>query len=378
MTEIPAPFTVAVPDAELEALRTRLRLTRWPEAETAAGWIQGAPLAETRALADYWANEYDWRRCEAALNQWPQYSVEIDGLTIYFLHVRSAHSQAVPLLLTHGWPGSVLEFLDTIPLLTDPTRHGGTAADAFHVVIPSLPGYGFSGKPEQTGWGVGRIAQAWGKLMAMLGYDDWFAQGGDWGSLVTTAIAADRVPGCRGIHVNMISMKAEPKDPANPTLAERRALDAAARYQREDLGYVSQQKTKPQTIGYGLVDSPVALLAWIFEKMQSWTDNRGDLFSCLSRDRILDNVTLYWLTASGASAARLYWESAGRVGEDPIDLPSAVSMFPGELIPVPREWLGRYCKLVYFNEPDKGGHFAAWEQPEIFVAELRAAFALMR
>jgi pimeloyl-ACP methyl ester carboxylesterase len=377
MSEI-KPFTIAVPQSALVDLALRLDLTRWPEKEAVADWTQGAPLAEVRALAAYWRQGYDWRACEARLNALPQFTTVIDGLEIHFLHVRSAHADAMPLVLTHGWPGSVLEFMDAVPLLTDPVAHGGKAEDAFHLVIPALPGFGFSGKPEAAGWGVERIARAWGELMARLGYTRWFAQGGDWGSAVTSQIAAQKIAGCAGIHLNMAVASPLPEDMANPTPATLKALTAMKHYQEWDSGYSTQQKTRPQTVGYGLVDSPVGLLAWIFEKMWAWTDNKGSPYDCLTRDQILDNVMLYWLTASGASSARLYWEGFGNFVPQEIDLPTGVSLFPREIFPTPREWLRHIRQLVYWNELPAGGHFAAWEQPALFAQELRAAFALIR
>jgi len=378
MTDAITPFTIAVPQAALDDLALRLDLTRWPEKEAVGDWTQGAPLAEVQALAAYWRNGYDWRRCEGRLNALPQFTTAIDGLEFHFLHVRSPHAGAAPLILTHGWPGSVLEFVDAIPLLTDPVAHGGRSEDAFHVVIPALPGFGFSGKPAETGWGVERIARAWGVLMERLGYDRWFAQGGDWGSVVTSQIGAQKIAGCAGIHLNMAGGSPTPEDLASPSPAAVKALKAAQHYRDWDSGYSTQQKTRPQTIGYGLVDSPVGLLAWIFEKMWGWTDNRGSPYDALSRDQILDNISLYWLTASGASSARIYWESFGNITPKEIDLPAGASLFPREIIPTPREWMRHMKQLVYWNETDRGGHFAAWEQPELFAEELRACFALMR
>jgi pimeloyl-ACP methyl ester carboxylesterase len=367
-------FTLAVPEAELDDLRTRLTRTRWPEKEAVSDWSQGTPLAELQALCAYWQQGYDWRRCEARLNALGQFKTEIDGLDIHFLHVRSPHADAVPLLITHGWPGSVIEFMGVIEELANPAD-GGLA---FHVVAPSLPGFGFSGKPTATGWGVEKIGRAWGELMTRLGYARWFAQGGDWGSAVTTAIAVQKVAGCAGIHLNMPIGRPLPDDMANPTPPELKALTALKYYQDWDSGYSTQQRTRPQTVGYGLVDSPAGLAGWIFEKMWAWTDNSGSPFDALSRDAILDNIMLYWLPATGASSARLYWESFGSFAPQKIDLPVAVSAFPKEILPTPRKWAERnYTKLVHWGEMERGGHFAAWEQPEAFVRELRTAFALM-
>lgn len=372
------PFTIAVPQSALDELNQRLDLTRWPEKEAVDDWTQGAPLAEVRALAEYWRDGYDWRRCEARLNALPQFKTVIDGLEFHFIHLHSPHAGAAPLVLTHGWPGSLIEFLDAIPRLVDPVAHGGRAEDAFHVVVPALPGFGFSGKPERSGWGIERIARAWGVLMARLGYNRWFAQGGDWGSAVTTQIGAQQVAGCAGIHVNMAIGAPPPEAMTNSDAAALRALTAMKHYQDWDSGYSTQQKTRPQTIGYALVDSPVGLLAWIFEKMWAWTDNQGSPYDALSRDQILDNVMLYWLTASGASSARLYWESFGSFVPTEIAIPSGASLFPKEIFPTPKDWLGHMKQLVYWNELPAGGHFAAWEQPDLFVQEVRACFALMR
>lgn len=373
------PFTLAVPQAQIDDLHRRIDMTRWAERETVEDWSQGTPLAALRELVRYWREEYDWRRCEAWLNATGQFTARIDGLPIHFLHVRSRHENATPLVLTHGWPGSILEFRNCIAALTDPEAHGGTAEDAFHVVIPALPGFGFSGKPTQAGWGVERIGRAWGELMRGLGYARWFAQGGDWGSAVTTAIALQKVEGCAGIHLNMPIARPLPDDLAAPSPAEVRALTALQHYQDWDSGYSKQQQTRPQTVGYGLVDSPVGLAGWIYEKMWAWTDNAGRAEDALDRDAILDNIMLYWLPAAGASSARLYWESFGSFAAKDIDLPVAVSAFPKEILPTPRKWAERhYRTLVHWGDMEKGGHFAAWEQPEAFVRELRIAFGNMR
>jgi pimeloyl-ACP methyl ester carboxylesterase len=369
-------FTLAVSQSELDGLNARIDLVRWPEKESVSDWSQGAPLAELQELVAYWRNGYDWRVCEAKLNAFGQYMTEIDGLDIHFIHVRSPHKNAMPLVITHGWPGSVIEFMGVIEALANPAD----PAQAFHVVAPSLPGFGFSGKPAATGWGVQRIARAWGELMTRLGYTRWVAQGGDWGSIVTTSIGAQALPGCAGIHLNMPLVRPEPEDLVDPSPGEAKALAAFQYYQDWDSGYSKQQSTRPQTLGYGLVDSPVGQAGWIFEKMKAWTDNQGSPYDALSRDQILDNIMLYWLPANGASSARIYWESFGAAfAPDPITLPVAVSAFPKEIIPAPRKWAERYLKnLVHWGELDKGGHFAAWEQPEQFVRELRTAFALMR
>jgi len=374
MSEIRA-FTLAVPQQELDDLNTRIDLTRWPEKETVEDWSQGTPLAALQDLVAYWRAGYDWRRCEARLNALGQFMTEIDGLPIHFIHVRSPHGGAMPLIMTHGWPGSVIEFMGVIEALTNPDD----PAQAFDLVLPSLPGFGFSGKPATTGWGVEKIGRAWGELMARLGYSRWVAQGGDWGSAVTTAIGVQKIAGCAGIHLNMPIGRPLPEDMENPTPAELKALGALKHYQDWDSGYSTQQRTRPQTVGYGLVDSPVGLAGWIFEKMWAWTDNSGSPFDALSRDQILDNIMLYWLPANGASSARLYWESFGSFAPQEIELPVAVSAFPKEILPTPRKWAERnYRNLVHWGDMEKGGHFAAWEQPDAFVAELRAAFAKMR
>lgn len=375
------PFTAAVPQDQIDDLHARIDSTRWPEKEPVDDWTQGVPLAALQDLVAYWRGGYDWRRCEARLNQFGQYLTEIDGLDIHFLHVPSPHAEAMPLVLTHGWPGSVVEFMDAIPFLTDPVAHGGKAEDAFHVVVPSLPGYGFSGKPGRTGWGVPKVGEAWAELMGRLGYDRWFAQGGDWGAIVTTVMGAQAPKGLAGIHTNMPIARIFPedRDDKDPKVVE--ALAAGERYNQWDSGYSKIQATRPQTIGYGLVDSPVALAGWIYEKMWAWTDNQGKPEQALSRDAILDNITLYWLTATGASAARMYWESFGTIGKGDfkVDLPSAISTFPREITKAPRQWAERTLRnIVYWNDCDRGGHFAAWEEPDLFVAELRKAFALMR
>lgn len=374
MSEI-RPSTLAVPQQELDDLNTRIDLTRWPEKETVEDWLQGTPLAALQDLVAYWRHGYDWRRCEARLNGLGQFVTEIDGLPIHFIHVRSPHAGAMPLIMTHGWPGSVIEFMGVIEALTNPDD----PSQAFDLVLPSLPGFGFSGKPAATGWGVEKIGRAWGELMARLGYTRWVAQGGDWGSAVTTAIGVQKLAGCAGIHLNMPIGRPLPEDLENPSPAELKALGALKHYQEWDSGYSTQQRTRPQTVGYGLVDSPVGLAGWIFEKMWAWTDNSGSPFDALSRDQILDNIMLYWLPANGASSARLYWESFGSFAPQEIELPVAVSAFPREILPTPRKWAERsYRNLIHWGEMEKGGHFAAWEQPEAFVSELRTAFGLIR
>ncbi len=377
------PFRIAIPEEQLADLRQRLRATRWPDAETVSDWSQGIPLAYVREVCAYWAEHYDWRATEARLNRLPQITTTVDDVAIHALHVRSPHADALPLVMTHGWPGSIVEFLAVIGPLTDPVAHGGSAADAFHVVCPSLPGYGFSGKPTRTGWGIETIATVWDTLMSRLGYERWVAQGGDWGAAVTTAIGIQNRGHCVGIHVNMPVAGPTKESLANPSERERRALDGARFYDEWDSGYSKQQSTRPQTVGYGLADSPAGQAAWILEKFQAWTDCDGHPEHAIARDALLDNVMLYWLTGSGASSARLYWESFGkafdRTKDRSVVLPTGCSIFPKEIVPTPRTWAEkRYKNIVYWNELDRGGHFAAFEQPAAFVEELRACFRLMR
>jgi epoxide hydrolase len=375
------PFALSVPQSQLDDLHRRIDDTRWPEREPVDDWSQGVPLAALQDFVGYWRNGYDWRGCEARLNAAGQFVTEIDGLDIHFLHAPSPEPGALPLILTHGWPGSVVEFLASVGPLSDPVAHGGRAEDAFHVVVPSLPGYGFSGKPSATGWGVEKTGAAWATLMKRLGYDRWVAQGGDWGGIVTTMIGAQAPAGLAGIHTNMPLGRIRPEDRADDDPKVVKALAAGAHYQAVDSGYSKIQATRPQTIGYGLVDSPVALAGWIYEKMWSWTDNAGRPEDALSRDTMLDNIMLYWLTASGASAARMYWESFGTIGRSDftVSLPAAVSVFPREITAAPRKWAERILtNIVYWNEVDRGGHFAAWEQPGLFVNEARTAFRSMR
>ena len=377
------PFRIEVPESQLADLKRRLKATRFPERETPTDWSQGVPLGYVQELCAYWAERYDWRKTEARLNRFPQLKTNIEGLDIHALHVRSKHPNALPIVITHGWPGSVVEFHKVIEPLADPTAHGGSAQDAFHVVCPSLPGYGFSDKPTKAGWGVEKIAQAWDTLMMRLGYDRYVAQGGDWGSAVTTSIGIQNKGHCVGIHVNMPNARATKEALANPNERDKRALAGAKFYQDWDSGYSKQQATRPQTLGYGLADSPIGQAAWIIEKFWAWTDCNGHPENALSRDELLDNVMFYWLTDSGASSARLYWESFGRAftaeQDNTVKLPTGCSIFPKEIVPTPRSWAEtRYKNIVYWNELDKGGHFAAFEQPALFVDELRACFRLMR
>jgi pimeloyl-ACP methyl ester carboxylesterase len=373
------PFELSVAASELDELRQRLRRTRWPERETVNDWSQGIPLAYVQDVCRYWAERYDWRATETRLNAIPQFRTELDGLGIHFLHLRSPEPDALPLLLTHGWPGSVVEFLKVLGPLSDPVAHGGDAGDAFHVVCPSLPGYGWSDKPAAPGWGVERIGRAWAELMRRLGYGRYGAQGGDWGAAVTTAIGRVDTSRCAGIHLNMVLAGADPETMDDLTPRERDAIAAREAYDQWDSGYSRQQSTRPQTIGYGLVDSPAAQAAWILEKFWAWTDCDGDPESVLSRDELLDNVMFYWLPAAGASSARLYWESfRGRRGE-PVTVPMGASIFPKEIFRPSRRWAAKhYADIRYWNELDRGGHFAAFEQPAQFVEEVRASFRLVR
>ncbi len=373
------PFRIEVSDAVLDDLRARLRATRWPERETVGDWSQGIPLAYVEEVCRYWVDSYDWRVREARLNSLPQFRTTLDGLGIHFIHLRSPEPGALPLVLTHGWPGSIVEFLEVIGPLADPVAHGGNAADAFHVVVPALPGYGFSDKPREPGWGAPRIAAAWGELMRRLGYPRYVAQGGDWGAMVTTAIATTDPIGCAGIHLNMAVVAPDPTTFGELTELEQNALAGFGFYNEWDSGYSKQQSTRPQTLGYGLTDSPAGQAAWILEKFHAWTDCQGHPENALSRDQMLDNVMLYWVTASAASSARLYWESFRTPNLDPVDLPTGVSLFPKEIFRTSKRWAEkRFRNLVYWNELERGGHFAAFEQPQAFVQELRACFRQMR
>jgi pimeloyl-ACP methyl ester carboxylesterase len=375
-----APFKLSVPQSALDDLQSRLGLVRWPERETVDDWSQGVPLASMRKLVEHWRTNYDWRALETRLNALGQYRTQIDGLGIHFLHVRSKHESALPLLLTHGWPGSVVEFLKVVGPLTDPVAYGGRAEDAFHVVIPSLPGFGFSDRPATQGWNVVKTAQAWAMLMERLGYKKWVAQGGDWGAGVTTVLGHMKPEGLAGIHLNWPLVFPEKVPTSGLSVEEQRAVDAANKFLSEGYGYFLEQATKPQTIGYALADSPVGQAAWIFEKFQAWTDNDGDVENTLGMDEMLDDITLYWLTNTGASSARIYWQNwpASFVG-GVIDLPVAASVFPKEIYRAPRSWAEKsYPNLIHWNELDKGGHFAAFEQPELFVSELRNGFRSLR
>ena len=386
-TEI-RPFRVDMPDEAIADLRRRIAATRWPAKELVADRSQGVQLATIQELARYWAADYDWRACEARLNALPQFTTEIDGVDIYFIHVKSRHAGALPLIITHGWPGSVIELLGVIGPLTDPAAHGGSADDAFDLVVPSLPGYGFSAAPAEAGWDPGRIAQAWAELMRRLGYARYVAQGGDQGAWVTDAMGRQAPEGLAGIHMNLLVTTDGATLPTG-TEQERAAADARKEFMTSGFGYFLEQATRPQTIGYALLDSPLALAAWMLDHdtdayykiSRAFAD--GQPSGGLTRDHILDNITVYWLTGTGASAARSYWEhgrapAAGQA-PPPVKLPVGFTVFPGESFRAPRSWveLG-YPTLSYFHEADRGGHFAAWEEPELFATEIRAAFKPLR
>jgi pimeloyl-ACP methyl ester carboxylesterase len=390
------PFRFEASEHELGDLRRRLENTKWPDRETVADDSQGVRLKVMQALAQYWATEYDWRRCEAKLNALPNFMTEIDGLDIHFIHVRSKHENALPVVITHGWPGSVIEQLKVIEPLTNPTAHGGTSADAFHVVIPSLPGYGFSGKPAKPGWNPLTIAQAWATLMSRLGYAKYVAQGGDWGNAVSEVMGLQQPPGLVGIHTNMAAtvpgeiqkaLVSNQPPPADLSADERRAWNQLDYFYKKGLGYANEMGLRPQTL-YGLADSPIGLAAWMldhdarsYELIARVFDGKAE---GLTRDDVLDNITLYWLTNTAISSARLYWDtfqlgSGGFFDPRGVKLPVAVSAFPDEIYAAPQSWAERaYSKLIHYNKPEKGGHFAAWEQPALFVSELRTAFKALR
>ncbi len=378
MSDEITPFRIDIPDADVDDLHQRLRQTRWPDPETVDDWSQGIPLAYVRELCGYWLERYDWRASEARLNRFPQFRTEIDGVGIHFVHARSPEDGALPLVITHGWPGSIVEFHKVIEPLTDPVAFGGHARDAFHVVCPSLPGYGFSGRPGRPGWDTARIAAAWDQLMARLGYPRYAAQGGDWGAQVTTALGMNHPEHLAGIHLNM-PIAFPPPGATDLTEREQAALATISHYNTWESGYFKEQSTRPQTVGYGLADSPAALCAWIVEKFWAWTDCDGDPANVLTRDEMLDNVMLYWLPATGASSARLYWENNGKGFLGPVTVPVGCSIFPREIFRPSRRWADRQLTHVhYWNELDKGGHFAAFEQPEAFVSEVRACFRSLR
>jgi pimeloyl-ACP methyl ester carboxylesterase len=390
-TEI-RPFHVEIPKEQIEDLRRRIAATRLPSKELVTDRSQGVQLATIQELARYWAEEYDFGRLEARLNALPQFMTEIDGVDIHFIHVRSSHEDALPLIMTHGWPGSVVELLEIVGPLTDPTAHGDSAEDAFHLVLPALPGYGFSGEPSELGWNAGRTAMAWAELMGRLGYSRYAAQGGDVGAAVTDAMGRQAPEGLLGIHMNLlVTVLAGPQSAESEQ--ERAAADQLATFRESGFGYFLEMATRPQTIGYALLDSPVALAAWLLDHdtdsyykiSRAFVD--GEPAGNLTRDTIVDNITLYWLTGTGASAARSYWEDgqalaqARASGQAPpeVSLPVGFTTFPGEIWRTPRSWVeNSYPNLTYFNEVDKGGHFAAWEEPELFSSEIRAAFRSLR
>jgi pimeloyl-ACP methyl ester carboxylesterase len=386
------PFRVEVPETDLAELRRRIDATRWPSRELVEDRSQGVQSATMRELARFWTTEYDWRRCQVRLNALPQFTTQIDGVDIHFVHVTSPHENALPMIMTHGWPGSVVELLESVGPLTDPTAHGGRAEDAFHLVLPSLPGYGFSGEPTELGWDVGRTARAWAELMRRLGYTRYVAQGGDLGAIVSDAMGRQAPEGLLGIHLNLLSATlGSPTPPPMDTDEERAASAATNAFRTSGFGYFLEQSTRPQTIGYALLDSPVALAAWLLDHD---TDSyykisraflEGQPTGNLTRDHILDNITLYWLTGTGASAARIYWEltqiQARSAGHTPpqVSLPVGFSAFPAEIFQAPRSWVElSYPSLAYYNQPERGGHFAAWEEPALFTDEVRAAFRSLR
>ena len=373
------PFSIHVDDSVIADLHRRLQNTRWPETETVDDWSQGAPLAYVQDVCRYWREDFDWRASERRLNRFSQFTTRLDELDIHFIHQRSPHPQAKPLLITHGWPGSIVEFHKVIEPLVDPVAHGGSAADAFHVICPALPGYGFSGKPARTGWGIAKIAEVWNRLMLRLGYPRYFAQGGDWGAAVTASIGQQNLGNCQAIHINMPIVEPDPATMNDLSPLEQGALAAMQYYAEQDSGYSKQQSTRPQTLGYGLVDSPSGQAAWILEKFQAWTDCDGHPENVLTRDELLDNIMLYWCTASAASSARLYWESFRSLSRFEIDLPTGVSIYPKEIFRASRRWAERhYRNLIHWNELDRGGHFAALERPQVFVDEVRACFRTQR
>jgi len=387
------PFRVKFPQEALADLRRRVAATRWPERETVDDFSQGVQLEKLRPLVEYWGTQYDWRKAEAKLNALPQYTTNIDGLDIHFIHVRSRHPNAMPLLMTHGWPGSVFELLKVVDPLTNPTAHGGRAEDAFDLVLPSYPGYGFSGKPRAAGWGPDRVARAFHELMMRLGYKRYVSQGGDWGAIISEVLAVQAPEGLLGIHINMpgtvpadvlrLIRNREPA-PASFSEAEKTAFAGLEYFYRKGFGYAEMMNTRPQTLGYGLADSPVGMLAFFYDKFTEWTYSGRQPEKAFSRDDMLDNVTLYWLTNTGTSSSRSYWDAA-QGGGGPFNaveitkVPVAVTIFPGEIYRAPRNWGEQtFKKLIYWNEVDRGGHFAAWEEPQLFAAELRAAFKSLR
>jgi pimeloyl-ACP methyl ester carboxylesterase len=386
-------FEISVPEEQLVDLRQRIGATRWPDQETVADQSQGVRLAKLQEFVRYWGTDYDWRKAEAKLNALPQFVTEIDGLDIHFIHVRSPHANALLLIMTHGWPGSVLELLKTIGPLTDPTARGGRAEDAFHLVLPSYPGYGFSGKPRDTSWGPAHVARAWHELMQRLGYKQYVSQGGDWGAIISEVMAVQAPAGLLGIHVNMpgtvpssVLRLIRNRDPVPASFSdvEKTAFASLAYFYGKGFGYAEMMNTRPQTIGYALADSPVAMAAFFYDKFAEWTCSGGEPERALTKDEMLDDITLYWVTNTGTTSSRSYWDAA-QGGGGPFNaveitaVPVAVTIFPGEIYRTPRSWAEQsFHKLIYWNEVNKGGHFAAWEEPELFSAELRAAFRPLR
>ena len=373
------PFDITISHEDVADLQQRIGNTRWPDAETTDDWTQGVPLAYVQELVEYWGSDYDHQRLAKRLNTYDNFKTTLLDLGIHFMHIKSSNAQARPLLLTHGWPGSVVEFLKVIEPLTEPQKHGGKAEDAFHLVIPSLPGYGFSDKPTTTGWSVEKTADAWAELMARLDYPRYFAQGGDWGAVVTSHIGRRDPEHCLGIHLNMVTVPPDP-NASDLTDIELSALAGWQFYQESDSGYSKQQATRPQTLGYGLVDSPSGQAAWIVEKFYQWMDCQGHPENVVSRDELLDDIMVYWLNGAGASSARLYWESFGGAAGNslPVDVPMGASIFPKEIFRTSQRFASAvYKNIVFWRDKDSGGHFAAFEQPDVFVSEIRDCFALM-
>lgn len=390
-TEEIESFTVNISEEAIMDLKQRLHQIRWPDEEIVDDWSQGVPLHAAKKLIEYWKNDYDWKKFENRINQYPQYRTLIDGVGIYFIHAKSPHPNAIPLLLTHGWPGSIIEFIDVIDRLSDPTKFGGNAEDSFHVIIPAMPGFGFSDKPKEQGWNPGRIAKAYAYLMnTKLGYKKWVVQGGDFGSAVTHALADMKPDGLAAAHVNLLFVVPD-EYPANPTEEEKRAIDGIETYINKKSGYADIMNTRPQTIGYALNDSPLALAAFIYEKFWEWTDNNGKPEDALSMEQMLNDISLYWFTETGTSASRLYWEgvgstirthaffSASRAASGVITTPMAATLFPAETFTPPKKWAeAAWSDIFYWNEVEKGGHFAAFEEPEIFAAEMWKVFKKFR
>lgn len=375
----PTPFRIQTSTTELEDLQRRLRSTRWPEKELVSDWSQGIPLAYVQELCEYWADKYDWNARLEEINALPQFTLPVNGCEIHFLHQGSPEPDATPLILSHGWPCSFLNFRKVVGPLTDPRSHGGDPADAFHVVCPTLPGFGLSGKPTETGFGVAKIAETWSLLMAALGYDSYYAQGGDWGAAVTASIGAQDPAHCKGIHLNMPMAPPDKETMGDLSEGEKSALAGLEHYQRWDSGYSKQQSTRPQTLGYALADSPTGQAAWIIEKFWSWMDCKGHPENVLTRDELLDNVMLYWLGNASASSGRLYWESFNSMQADPISIPVGCSNFPHEIFRTSERWARKhYPTLVYYHDLDRGGHFPALEVPDLFLNEVRSCFRAVR